>query len=85
MNRAGRSAHAAEVHVHIGHLVIDAQALGDAGTRGFEAALQAALGERLGAARTPAGAAPRGMAAGDSVAEAVAAHVNPKLGPAGAG
>ena len=90
-NRATHAANdaaisAAEVHVHIGRLVIDAPSAGAAGVQRFEAALQAALAQRLGAA-APSGPdqGRRGFDVPHAVADAVAARLRPHIGPGAKG
>jgi hypothetical protein len=81
---------AAEVHVHIGRLVIDAPSAGAAGVQSFEAALQAALAQRLGAAAPtgPDGLPDRwrrGFDVPHAVADAVAARLRPHIAPGARG
>ena len=85
MSRLNRGGPAAEVHLRIGRLVIDAQAAGGVDAHEFTTALQTALAERLDAGNTGTKTAPRRLGASEAIADAVAARVKPRLSPTDAG
>ena len=74
----------AEVHVHIGRVLIDAATVEQGGLHDFRAALQSALARRFSdAASLPSSeAGVRRFSTTDAVADAVAARVRPSVGVA---